>query len=192
MSEAPPAVPKDKLDRITALTARVRDIDAEMSGLGERTKKLKNERTEIATKKLPELFQQVGMSSVALQAEGNAPAYAANMAKFYNANISADWPDEQREKAFALLTKLGMADIIKNIITIELGKGTAKLQKAVVAALRKLKVPFSAKRGVPHQTLTAWIRDRYAKNEPLSQEELTILGATVGIAVSLKEVKEKS
>jgi hypothetical protein len=182
-------VPEGTLERLRERVKRVRDLDLEISDLFATLKSKTNERTEILQKKLPDMMQEARVPSIGLAPEGNAPGVDAQLKPLYYANISADWEDERREAAFKLLTKLGLADIIKNLITVELGRGTAKQQKAVVAALRKLKVPFECRKGVPHNTLTAWIKERYTNGEPLSQDELTTLGATVGHIVVLKPRK---
>jgi hypothetical protein len=182
-------VPADKLDALRAGMREVRDIEHEMRDCTDRLKELSGKRNTILQKTLPDLLQGAGVPSISIEPEGNLPGMEAVVQPFYYANIAADWDEERREKAFAYLRTAGMGDLIKMILTIEFGLGTAKLQKSVAAALRKLKAPFTLKKGVPHQTLTAWVRERYQKGKPFAPADLEIIGATVTTVVKLKEKK---
>lgn len=187
--EEMPAPSEDGLSRLREAVASARDLERTIGDLTERLSDRKRQLNEIRQKTLPDLFQEVGVKSVVLEPSGNLPAYEAEVRPYFSANIAADWDEERRERAFAWLSEQGEGDMIKTIYTVELGRGTSKMQKALSAALRKLKVAFSARKGVPHTTLTAWLRERYKKGEPLSPPELETIGATVGVVATLKEKK---
>lgn len=181
------SVPEDKLVVLRDKVRRVRDLESMIDQQSEDLDKLSKERSSLLTKELPDMMLELKVPSIGIGAEGNYPEFVAVAAPYYAANIAASWPEEKRQKAFEWLEKSGHGDMIKNIYTIELGRGTAKVAKALTAALKKLKVPYRVVRGVPHTTLTAFVREmveRENKTPPLD-----ILGATVGTVVRLKEKK---
>lgn len=187
--EARAAVPPRELAAIRSLGARARDLDLEIRDLEQRLSDKKKQRLEILQKTLPDMCQAVGLRGLTLEAEGNVPAYAVTVQPHYYANIAADWEEERRDAALRWIEKKGEGDMIKSVLTVELGRGTSALQKKVTAALRKLRVPFASKRTVPHQTLTAWVREEYRKGRPLGDQDREVIGATVGVVATLKEIK---
>jgi hypothetical protein len=179
------------LERLQERCKVVRDLDAEIESLNERVEAKDKERKRIVTKELPDMMNELGIPSLEIEAEGNQPAYVVRRMPFYHANIKADWPPENKERAFALLKEMGAPDMLKTIITIELGKGTTALVKKIHVALKKLKVPATMTRGVPYSTLTAFVRELYENNQSLTPQQMEILGASVGTIASIKPKKDR-
>jgi hypothetical protein len=187
---APRKVDETTLEKLRTKAAEVRSLDQEIADIEETLERKEEAKSKIIKKELPDMMAQLGMPSFELEASGNDPAYKVTSMPYYHANIKVDWDEDKRARAFKLLADKGAPDMLKTIISIELGRGTSALVKKVSSALRKLKVPFSASRGVPYSTLTAWVRELYENNDTLTADEKEALGATVGTVVVIKPKKE--
>lgn len=181
-----PAAPKDKLDAVRAAVAEVRDLRVQKASLEERAKEIGRAIYEAEHKTLPELFDAAQMTKIGLEPAGNLPGFVAEVAPYYHANISADWPEEKRAEAFGWLTKKKHGDLIKTQITVELGRGTEKIRKKVEAFLKKNKIPYGNVLTVPWNTLTAFVKTEVAAGRAVP---LDTLGATIGRVVTIKPVK---
>lgn len=190
LSEDRPAPDKDKLEQLRRAVRRMRDTERRIEDQTEVLKATKQLKLDMEQQELPTLFMEAGVDHVGLPAEGNLPAYDARLRPYYHASISADWDPEKQQRAFAVLTRLELEDLIKNIIEVTTGRGQNALAKKVIAALRKLKVEFTVRRGVPWNSLTAAVKERYKRGEPMSDADLEALGATVGTVVKLEQRKE--
>jgi hypothetical protein len=188
---APRKVDQTTLEKLKERAAAVRTLDAEIQDLNDRAGEKEEARNKIIKKELPDMMSELGIPKLELEASGNDPAYEVRSMPYYHANIKAEWDEAKRAKAFQLLADKGAPDMLKTIISVELGRGTSALVKKISSALRKLKVEFSVSRGVPYSTLTAWLRELYENNDTLTAEEKEILGASVGTVVSIKPKKEK-
>jgi hypothetical protein len=182
---------QDKLDFVRDQIRYMRDLEKQIVDTEEILKRLKAEKQELQHNVLPTLFMQNKITAISLSEEGNLPAYDAELKDYYHANIKADWLPAQRASAIAWLDKHKLADIVKTVFTIEIGRGNAKLTKQVTAALRALKVPFTVQQTVPWKTLTAAVKEIYRSHRTLKDDELKVLGASVGKVVTLQQQKEK-
>jgi hypothetical protein len=184
-NRAPPS--NDKLEKVRTFLREARDIDKHILDLEAQVKEKKARKLLLTQKDLPDLFDEAGIDSLGLPAEGNLPAYDCELGPYYHANIGAEWPTEDREKAFAYLEKKGASDLIKSTYVVLLPRGKRALAIKVETALKKLGVEFSEKLDVPWNTLTAWLKEQVQKHK--TTPELDLLGATVGRVVKLKERK---
>jgi hypothetical protein len=173
----------DKLEHVRDAVRRHLGLQQRIAELTEENKLLTRQLNDMAKRELPDLFNEVQVDSVGLAPEGNQPGYDAKLSPYYHANIPADRAIE----AFAWLDAEGHGDLIKNVITVELGRGDNETAKAVQYALDDLGIEYSTKLSVPWNTLTAFVREqveRYSRVPPLD-----ILGAEIGQIVKLKERK---
>jgi hypothetical protein len=184
----PPKPPADKLDKLRQAVRAKRDLDVTITELEERLSKHKQARFELEHKTLPDMFMAARVTSLGLEREGNLPAYKASLGPYYKAVISAEWPVERQQQAFALLDKLKLGDLIKTIVEVHFGRGQRKATQQFIKAISKLvpKDTITERQGVPWATLTAAIKYHYENGGQLGDDELTTLGATVGYAVTLK------
>lgn len=186
-----PRISEDKLEKLRDAVRRKRDLECEIADREEKQREQRARLMKMEHDELPALFMSAGVDHVGLPREGNHPAYDATLRPYYKASISSEWPEEKQLAGIAVCEKLGWGDLVKNVVTIELGRGDNRTFKKVASALRKLKVGFSVRRAVPWNSLTAAVRERYEDGEPLGDAELRALGATVGSIVRLTERKEK-
>jgi hypothetical protein len=199
--ELPPP-PPDKLEKIRDAVRRNRDLQLEVAALEEALKGKAADLLRIQHEELPDLFAQVGMRVLELEAEGNLPAYTARAAPYYRANIAADWDPARRNAAFEWLARRdpktggpGPAggdnpDIIKTVITVTLGRGEKAAADALAAELAKRKIPFQRGLAVPWNTLTAFVRELVEDRKIMPP--LDLLGAQVGRIVTVKPAKESA
>lgn len=184
--------PQDKLDRIRRLAKEARGLEAEIGDINETLKEKSKARLEILHRKIPELCLEAQVSVVEVDADGNTPPFQVVVSDFISANIAADWDEKRRTTAFQLLEWLGAGDLIKQVVSISFPMDSRKQQKEFAAAMKKLKIPFDMRVGVPHNSLSAFVKERFEQGKPLSTQQLEILGASVGRAARIKEVKERS
>lgn len=191
---AQPVLPPDKLDRLRAACAAARDLDLEIQDLENRASEKRKELLDLRYKRLPDLFMNIGISRIDLEASGNMPAYEAKMSDHYHANISTSWPMERQDAGLDWLEAHGQGDLIKRTIEINLGRNEHKVFEQVMKALGKMPKlvgHIQVRRAVAWNTLTAWLKEKYNNREDLGDTDLQTLGATVGKQVSIKPAKEK-
>jgi hypothetical protein len=178
------ALNPDKLDRLREATKHLRNLTLEAEAREADLKLCKSQIDAMVKSTLPALFEEAGVTSIGIEAEGNMPAYEAKAQPYYHANIKADWEPEKKNEAFTWLTDHGHGDLIKSIITIEFGRGEYGTMKKVEDWLKKSKVLYTNDRAVPWASLTAFVKEQITKHNTIPP--LEILGATVGKVVKLK------
>lgn len=188
MSYDAPAPSADKLDQIRGLARELRDGELLAADLEARISRIRERRKQIIEKELVDVMDAAGMRDFTLEGEGNLPPFAFEVGAYYHANIQADWPEEQRKKAFSWIGRYHPG-MLRNTIVVTCGKNTAAAQKKVAALCQKLKIPFKNEYGVPWNTLTAFVREQI--EEEGRTPPLDLLGATVGRVVKIKKAKEK-
>jgi len=185
---------KDKLEQVRDAVRQLRDLDLEIRELEERTKECNIRKREMMYNTLPHIFMEAAVDSLTLQKEGNLPAYEASLKDDYYTKVTTEWTPQEQEEAFAFLTKRKAADLIKHTIELRFGLKENKLFTGFMSMLRKynkeLHARIQEKQSVPAGTLRAYIKEVYERGGEFSDEELRILGATVGKVVKLKEVHD--
>ena len=173
----------DRLDHVRNAVKKQLALQQRIADLTEESKLLSKQLTDMAMRELPDLFNEIQVDKVGLAAEGNQPAYDAVLSPYYHANI----PQDRQTEAFAWLDKEGHGDIIKNVITIELGRGENEKAEQITYMLDEFEIEYTRKLTVPWNTLTAFVREQVEKYNRIPP--LDILGAVIGQIVKLKERK---
>lgn len=177
-------VSEDKLEKVRDRVREARDLDVKIAQYAQEAAGAGERKNAILFNELPEMFDEVKITSLGLDAEGDLPAYHTELKDFYKASI----PKDKEEPAFKWLEKNKHGDMIKTVITIELGRGDRATAKLVEDFLKKQKVGYTRKLAVPWNTLTAFVKEQTEKQIALP---LDLLGATIGRVVKLIPVKEK-
>ncbi len=181
------------------------NLDSEEERIKSRLVDIGKRKVEITQREMPEYMTRVGSDKLGLP-EFNCDVV---MEAYYHANIKAEWPEEQRQKAFDWLEENGHGDLIKTEFYIQFprfmlpvarwltehvaglrpeltlmeptGRGKNKTIKEVtkVVEIPGAKVDL----GVPWNTLTAFVKEQVEKGAKLP---LDTLGATVGKIVKIK------
>lgn len=195
-SYIPPKTAKaspDRVEKVRSALRQWRSLQKTKEDLSEQLKQTNISIRELEFQKLPDLFREAGIDKLGLPAEGNLPAYDSKLEPYYKANIAADWDPERRAAAFAALRKAKAGDLIKTVITIQLGLKTEALRKAILKALQALGLTsehYTIEEAVPWKSLTSWVKDRIEKHKTIPPMET--LGAEIGSIVKLKQRKDTS
>jgi hypothetical protein len=184
-------VKEDKLDAIRDRIKDLRSLDAQITDLEETLKDLNKQRRELLYDALPTMFMNTGVGRVDILPEGNLPGYIAKLEDHYHAVLQSNWPEERRQAALKWINKHRLGDLIKTTITMEFGLGQDKIVKAVLKALKAVKVLPTVQQAIPWPTLTAMVKERYRAGNPLSDEDLHTLGASVNKVVKITQIREK-
>jgi hypothetical protein len=167
----------DKLQTAQRLAAAFVELDKEIDDTEARLKELKQRKLQIAQKELPEFLDGIGLDKV-----GVAAANCDVVVKpYYKANISADWPAEQKEKAFSYLESIDCGDIIGVTVSVKFLRGELELAKELADMIRSSKFGNthapSMEMGTPWNTLTSTVKHLVESGKSV---DLETLGATVG------------
>lgn len=212
------AVPTDQ--QMTALRDKCRelvDADAAVRKLEADLEAAKKKHLALAHKELPELFGKFHIDNFGIPDAGEF-GVDLKLTPYFKANILSEWPEDQKEAAFDHLEALGGGDIVKTEVKFTLGRGQTELARTIVAMIRTLgeamevegvrDIPSpSVSMGVPWNSLTSFVKERHTYegsdvfrslveqaeengDEPPISMDLTILNATVGEVVKIKERKK--
>lgn len=183
----------DKLDRVRQKGAQARDLEFEIADLAAQMKAKTEELNRLYHNDLVLLFDEAGIDTIGIPADGNKPAVDYEMKPFYSANIAAKWEQPKKDAAFKLLKDLKQEALIKTEVSAKLPKGNLKAAKQIIASIKKLKIKGAAidfKQSVHSGTLCAWLKDTYERGQSLKQDQLDKIGASVGRYVKAKDRKE--
>lgn len=176
----------DKLKYLRGKIAEIRDLDAKIADTEAALDDLRKTHWRAESEELPALFEELGISSLAIDPEGNLPGYVAKLATQYKAALPKD---ERAQQAFKRFRWLG--ELAKRTYTIFLGREDEKKAKALEKLLKGAKVNFEVKTSVNASTLTAEIRRRFEGGQPLPPADLDLLGAFIRQLVQIDEQKVK-
>jgi len=197
-------IPQDKLDLIRAEARKARGLEFDLAELEERAKEIRGKLNTVYLDTLPKMMKEVGLDSIGIPKDGNYPGYDYKLKKKYRANIAASWDDERREEAFAYVTRMGAADLIKTEVVTFFPKGGEKLAKQLIAVAKKMKVNVivgkkkiarpvivESSKSIPHASLTSWLKELVEKRRILPPlEDLDKIGATIVTTVEPVEREE--
>lgn len=175
------------LETIRDRIRKLRELEFQNVSLAETMERNSAIIRQIKDKELVDMFDSARINVLGVQADGNLPPYEIEIRPYYKANIAADWEPEKKAAAYAWLDKHKLGDMLRNTFSIQLGKGTRDKQKKLAAFLKKSKIEFSYVYGVPHTTLTAFVKEQYEAGKTLPLE---LLGATVGRVATVKKEKK--
>jgi hypothetical protein len=129
------------------------------------------------------MLQSAGVKNLSIEAQGNYPAYRAQLKNIYTAKL----PDDERRSA-ALRKFKWLRGLAKTQFKVDFAKGQEKSAKRFASLLKRQRIKdYEVKVGVHSSTLTAEIRRRFTDGDPLSPVDMDLLGAAVYPVVELTE-----
>jgi hypothetical protein len=134
---------------------------------------------------LPDALDEARVPKLTIAAEGNYPAVTAEAMPYYHASISAKWPEEQQEAAFAYLESQGGGPLIRFNVSVEFGKGEIAQAQKLIADLEKQGFIVQTKKHVPWASLTSWLKEQVEKVG--RTPNLDMIGASIGRIVKLTD-----
>lgn len=190
VKESEDLVTEGALESVSALVKRFQEAEARVKTLEAQLDKARLDRDQIAEVDIPE-----AMSSYGVQRMDMGNGVTLSLAEETYANIS----DERCAAAFAWLRDKGHGAIIKNTITLQLGRQEDAKADQLIAQMREQGFAPERKEAVHPSTLKAFVKEQIDREAGLTPEELLAQGslprATFGVfqkrVAKLGKVKRK-
>jgi hypothetical protein len=152
-----------------------KDIEDLEATLAERKEALRN----LTDERIPDALKEIGMVKFEM-ADGSE----IEVKPFYSASI----PTDRRGEAYEWLRAHGYDDIIKNIVSVQFGRGEDGAAGELINAIRKQGLLPEQAEKIESQTLKAWVREMVEKGTEFPTE---LFGAYTGFKAKIKRAKSK-
>lgn len=180
----------DKLELLRKSVARARSLEAEKEDLDQRATEVSQELHKLYRETLPGLLDEARVPEITIEGEGNLPRVKAEAKPFYNANIAAAWPPEQKAQGFAYLTELGYQDLIKTVVTVAFNREDRDKALQFKSRLERAGYAPTLTETVHPATLTAWLKEQVEKHSFVP--DLQKIGGFIGRVVKLSYKDESN
>lgn len=140
-------------------------MDEQITELEETLSKMKKEFREISEQRLPEAMRECNLSEIKL-----SNGTKVSIQEFYTARISK----HQQEAAFDWLKRNGHEDIIKNVVSVQFGRGEDKKADSLLDNLSSIGFTPATKRWVEPMTLKAFVKEQVQKGTDLPFETFNV------------------
>lgn len=160
----------DKLETISHYCHEARDIQMEIDALELELKEKKAKLLDLQAKKIPEIMDEVGLKTTATSDDWIVTV---------KSELKGTLPKDpiNRQRALEEVKKLDGEEIIKNEITISLGKGEEHVASRILQELARLEVPqdyIETKKGIHPQTFLKFLREKIASGNIIEFEKLGV------------------
>jgi hypothetical protein len=152
-----------------------KDIEDLEATLAERKEALRN----LTDERIPDALKEIGMVKFEM-ADGSE----IEVKPFYSASI----PTDRRGEAYEWLRAHGYDDIIKNIVSVQFGRGEDGAAGELINSIRKQGLLPEQAEKIESQTLKAWVREMVEKGTEFPTE---LFGAYTGFKAKIKRAKSK-
>tara|TARA_R100001369_G_scaffold83045_1_gene115043 strand:- start:1049 stop:1609 length:561 start_codon:yes stop_codon:yes gene_type:complete len=141
------------------------ELETNISELEASLSSMKKEFREISEQKLPDAMRECNLSEIKL-----SNGTKISVQEFYSARISK----EQQENAFSWLKENGHEDIIKNVVSVNFGRGEDGRAETLLDTLQSKGLSPATKRWVEPMTLKAFVREQVQKGVDLPFETFNV------------------
>lgn len=155
----------EKLGQLSELCQKQISIENQISDAEESIKKLKKDLAEYRDNKIPDLFDELGMSKFSL-----TDGTEVSVERGFVGNITA----KTQKEAFAWLKKNKHGDIIKHDFTVKMKSGQDEQVKELREELGLLGVTYAEKSSVHPQTLKAFVNEQMNQGTDIPQDAFNI------------------
>lgn len=156
----------EKLKELGDLVNKMADLEEKIFNADENLKKLNNSYNELSLVRVPDLFDEFGLSKLDL-----ADGTKIEITRKYSASIT----EKNETECFTWLRDNGHNSIIKHDITINLKKGEDDYEAIkIIKQLNKLGVTYKDKEHVHPQTLYSFVKDEIEKGTDFPQETFKV------------------
>lgn len=161
---------EDKLVTISEYCYQARDLQMEIDALEAELKDRKANLLELQAKKIPEIMDEVGLKSTATNDDWIVTV---------KSELKGSLPKDpiKRQRALEEVKRLEGEEIIKNEITISLGKGEEHIASRILQELARLEVPqeyVETKKGIHPQTFLKFLREKISTGDIIEFEKLGV------------------
>lgn len=150
----PQSVTDDSINSISKLAERIVDFQKRISMAEDAIKADKAELRKLTDEELPAAMAEVNMKKFETDS-----GYSVAIKKIYVTNIKA----EDRPEAFEWLRENGHGDLIKNIVSINFGKGEDELASRFKSLAERENIPVETDTKIHPMTLRAWGKEQVEK-----------------------------
>tara|TARA_R110002074_G_scaffold101330_1_gene218780 strand:+ start:495 stop:1091 length:597 start_codon:yes stop_codon:yes gene_type:complete len=150
----PQNLPDDSINSISKLAERIIESQNRISRIEEALKTDKVELRKLTDEELPAAMAEVNMKKFETDS-----GYSVAIKKIYVTNIKV----EDRPEAFAWLRDNGHGDLIKNIVSINFGKGEDEVASRFKALAEEENIPVETDTKIHPMTLRAWGKEQIEK-----------------------------
>jgi hypothetical protein len=166
------------------LAGELRDLTASTADLEDRLRDEKARIRAITTGELVDLMDEVELTRIDIEGEGNLPPMVFEMGHHFQASISVEWEEERRERAYAVIPD----ELLKITVKAVFAKGEAGMAKDLAEELVVAGYTVSVEKGVHHSTLKSWVREQFENGHDLP--DLDTIGANIFREVKIKEKRD--
>lgn len=150
-----------EMKELTTLVKLLQDQEKECDRLNEELGKASNKLRDVRMERIPNLFDQLGLSQIKL-----ATGETVEVKRTFAAHISEkNWP-----AALKWLRKHGHEAIVKHDVTVKLKKGEEDQHRSLVAKLNDGGFSYADKEGIHPGTLKAFVTEQIESGEDLPME----------------------
>ena len=150
----PQNLPDDNINSISMLAERIIESQNRITKIEEALKTDKAELRKLTDEELPAAMAEVNMKKFETQS-----GYSVAIKKIYATNIKV----EDRPEAFAWLRENGHGDLIKNIVSINFGKGEDDIAVRFKTLAEEENIPVETDTKIHPMTLRAWGKEQIEK-----------------------------
>ena len=162
----PQNLPDDSINSISKLAERIIESQNRISKIEEALKTDKVELRKLTDEELPAAMAEVNMKKFETDS-----GYSVAIKKIYVTNIKV----EDRPDAFEWLRENGHGDLIKNIVSINFGKGEDDIAVRFKALAEEENIPVETDTKIQPMTLRAWGKEQMEKgNRETLHEKINI------------------
>jgi len=173
---------EDQLEHIVALARQQVQIEKRIAALKQELADVSAEYLIMRTETLPDAMKQIGLTEFALD----------NGAKItVREGLNANIKEENRLAAYTWLRDHGHGDIIKNLVTMDFGRGQDALKDVAVEFAESNGFDYTLKEGIHSGTLNAWAREQLENGEEPIPEELINVFRYDEAKVTLPKTRKK-
>lgn len=152
--KGPQSLTDDSINSISKLAERIVDFQKRISLAEDAIKADKAELRKLTDEELPAAMAEVNMKKFETDS-----GYSVAIKKIYVTNIKA----EDRPEAFEWLRENGHGDLIKNIVSINFGKGEDELASRFKSLAERENIPVETDTKIHPMTLRAWGKEQVEK-----------------------------
>ena len=168
-------IPQDaELSKVGTLISTLHDLQEQYQREESGLKELKQKIQHMETRVIPDLMNELGVAEFT-----NTDGVKVTVRQFVSASI----PKDRIEEAHQWLKDNGHGDLIKHLVSVDVGKKETDAGHAI-KALSDLGLSPTAKESVHSQTLKAFVREQVESGEPLPLE---LFGAFLGQKATIKK-----
>lgn len=160
------------IEKIYQHAAELASLEAQIAQKSEELQRLQDDRTKLASKTLPALFDQVQTDKFGV------PGWNADVVlePVVHAAIKKEWPDEDQEAAFTELERIGGGDMVKVTVSVQFDKQELDMANALYLYIKRWNEfgnrPIRMEKTVPWNTLTKFVKEMLQKRVPMNLEKM--------------------